>query len=192
MISSSNEDEIIRAVIEGNTKAYADIVRNYQSKVLGLCYSLLGNMTQAEDAAQDIFFKAYRSLASFRKAASFSTWLYRIASNHCTDLLRQRARQKTESLEALTETMGDFVENIIERAPSVGVSAEAAERMERILSSLSLDERLILTLREAEGLSYEEISDTLQCSVEAVRSRLRRARESLQEKLRHFMKVGHV
>lgn len=156
-------------------------MQSYQVKVLGLCTSLLGHATQAEDAAQEIFIKAYRSLSSFRKDSTFSTWLYRIAANHCKDLLRKRLREKSESLEALTESdevSGRSWEPSFDPRPAV----ETSRLVEALLASLSPDERLILTLREVQGLNYREISETLQCSVEAVKSRLRRAREALEKK----------
>jgi RNA polymerase sigma-70 factor (ECF subfamily) len=192
LVKPIDEETIICEVNSGNINAFADIVRVYQGKVLGLCRSLLGDATQAEDAAQEIFLKAYQSLSTFRRDSSFSTWLYRISANHCKDLLRKRTRQKTESLEALTDQMGDAVERLFKAPAQAEVSAENAECMEKILSQLSPHERLILTLREAEGLSYQEIAETLECTVDAVKARLRRAREALNEKLRHFSKGSSV
>jgi RNA polymerase sigma-70 factor, ECF subfamily len=181
-----DEQRIIREIKSGNVNAYAGIVRAYQGRVLGLCLSILGNFTQAEDAAQEIFIKAYQSLSSFRGESRFSTWLYRIASNHCKDLLRKKSRQKTESLDALADRMGDAVEELLESPPKTEISAENAENIEKVLSALSPHDRVILTLRESEGLSYQEIAETLDCTVDAVKARLRRAREALNEILRHF------
>jgi RNA polymerase sigma-70 factor, ECF subfamily len=188
-----NEEAIIQQILSGRVEAYEEIVRGYQQKVLGLCLSFLKNSTEAEDAAQEIFIKAYQSLPSFRGLSLFSTWLYRIAANHCKDLLRKRSREKTESLEALMDRMGDSVERMLQSPPEgPRAGAEYSELIEGILCRLSPQDRTILTLREAEGLSYQEISETLQCSVEAVRSRLRRARQTLEERLRHFSKGGNV
>ena len=182
------ERELIQRILSGDTDAYAGIVRDYQSKVTGLCLSFLRDATQAEDASQEIFLKAYQALRSFQGNSSFSTWLYRIASNHCKDLLRQRSRQKTESFEALVESGAQLPE------PSSDPAAvlEAADMVEKLLSTLSAEERLILTLREAQGLSYQEIAGTLGCSLDAVKSRLKRARQTLEEKLRHFSTAGNV
>ena len=189
---SIDETGLIASVLSGKTNAYAEIVRAYQAKVLGLCTSLLGNVTEGEDAAQEVFIKAYQSLRSFRGDSGFSTWLYRITANHCKDLLRKRSREKTQSLEALVESAGESAGQILEPSSNPMTAVESADTVEKILSLLSADERLILTLREAQGLSYEEISQTLGCSLEAVRSRLRRAREALQEKLRHFSVLKNV
>ncbi|PIU40412.1 MAG: RNA polymerase subunit sigma-24 [Candidatus Omnitrophica bacterium CG07_land_8_20_14_0_80_50_8] len=184
------EQDLIHKILSGETEAYTEIVRSYQGKVLGLCTSLLNNASEAEDAAQEIFVKAYQALGSFHGDSKFSTWLYRIAANHCKDLLRKRSRQKTESLDALIERSGDEVQNLWEPSFDPRNSAGAAELVKKLLDSLSPDEMLILTLREVQGLSYQEISETLKCSLDAVKSRLRRARETLQEKSRHFLQAG--
>ena len=88
--------------------------------------------------------------------------------------------------------MGDAVEQLLESSPPSGITPEMSERMDKILSQLSPHDRLILTLREAEGLNYQEIAETLDCTVDAVRARLRRARVALEEKLRHFLKGRNV
>ena len=160
--------------------------------MLRLCVSLLGNETEAEDAAQEIFFKAYRSLASFRKESAFSTWLYRIATNHCRDLLRKRSRHKTESIEKMLEEAGDAAERILTPSPNSRSATENADLIEQILSRISPDERLILTLREVQGLSYQEMAEVLRCSLDAVKARLRRARETLEEQARHFSEGWNV
>ncbi len=161
-------------------------MRAYQGKVLGLCTSLLRNTAQAEDAAQEIFIKAYQSLRSFRGDSSFSTWLYRIAANHCKDLLRKRSREKTESLDTLVEESNEGLRKSVEPSFDPRDRVVASDLIERVFSTLSLDERLILTLREVQGLSYGEISATLGCSLDTMKSRLRRARKTFQEKVRHF------
>ncbi len=176
----SEEKGLIDRILRGDRNAYAELVRAYQAKVLRLCASLLGE-SDAEDAAQEIFLKAYRSLASFRKEASFSTWLYRIASNHCRDLLRKRSRQKTEPLDELPESLLS--------SDDPRAQAEKTDLAEQILLALSPDERLILTLREVQGLSYEEIAEVLSCSLDAVKGRLKRLREALISRLDTFRRL---
>ena len=167
-------------------------MRIYQAKVLRLCASLLSDAALAEDAAQDIFLKAYQALGSFRGEASFSTWLYRIAANHCKDLLRKRAREKTESWDALVEEQGEPLQALLAGPEDDEPAIAKTELVDRVLSHLPPDYRLILTLREVQGLSYQELADTLNCSVDAVKARLRRARQALQEHLRHFFSPKHV
>ncbi|MBI4396112.1 MAG: sigma-70 family RNA polymerase sigma factor [Elusimicrobia bacterium] len=169
-----NDDKrIIREVLAGEREAYAELVRLYHVKVITLCLSLLGNPTQAEDAAQDVFLKAYRNLSRFRQESAFSTWIYRIAYNHCLNLLRARKRNPSEPLEAMTETQGE-----------AGVKEGAPSAVEDVLSRLPPDYREVLTLREVQGLTYAEIAQAMECSLDSVKARLRRARQALQNAAR--------
>ena len=188
-LETSIEDfELIERVRAGQRDDYAHLVRKYQARVLRLCTSLLSDPVLAEDAAQDIFLNAYQGLAAFRGASLFSTWLYRIAANHCRDLLRKRARQQTESWDALLEQHGEQVQQLFTTAQEdPQTSAEHAELAQRLLACLAPADRLLLTLREVEGLSYQGLANTLGCSVNAIKGRLRRARQRLQEHLRHFL-----
>lgn len=184
--------ELIQSIHSGRSQDYAHLVRKYQARMIRFCSSMLSDSILAEDAAQEIFFKAYRALAAFRNDSSFSTWLYRIGANHCKDMLKKRSREKTQSWEALVEEKGEQIEELL--ASDAGQLSSLANRelADKLLSQLPPDYRIILTLREAEGLSYEEIAETLKCSLDAVKARLRRAREALQIKLRHFSKPMSV
>lgn len=189
---NKNDLEIIRQVLNGDREAYAGIVRCYQARIIRLCASLLKNESDAQDAAQEVFVKAYQALKNFQKEASFYTWLYRIASNHCLAFLRSRNRKLTQSLDALLEAEGDRVEHFFSSQTDFRKGLESADLLDKLLSVLPPDTRLILTLREAEGLSYEEIGQVLDCSLDAVKGRLRRARIEIEEKLRHFLKPRSV
>ena len=183
---------MIRSILEGNREAYAELIQAYQAKVLRLCSALLRDPTLAQDAAQDIFLKTYQALGSFRGGAAFSTWLYRIAANHCKDLLRQRTRQRIESWEALIEEQGEMLQVLLTHPGDPRAAVVSADLIERVLSQLAPEERLILTLREMEGLSYQELAEALACSIDAVKARLRRARQTLHEKLRHISRPTSV
>ena len=165
-------------------------MRKYQARTLRLCTSLLGNPTLAEDASQEIFLKAYQALRTFRAKSSFSTWIYRISSNHCHDLLRKQVRQKTESWDALVEEQGEQIQQMFTVSDDPRTVLANADLADKILSCLPAGARLILTLREVEGLSYQEIAESLSCSLDAVKARLRRAREELQDKFRHLLDSG--
>ncbi len=154
-------------------------MRAHHGRVIRLCQLLLSNPTEAEDAAQDVFVKAYSSFSNFRGASSFSTWINRIAYNHCMDLLRRRRRERTESLEQTPEN-----ELPVQPLPS--------ESSEELLQALRPEYREILALREVAGLRYDEIAASLKCSLDSVKARLRRAREELQEKARHFLGSSNV
>ena len=180
------DSDLIGRIRSGDGEAFADLVRQYQARVIRLCTSILSDAALAEDAAQDIFLKTYRALNAFRGDASFSSWLYRIAANHCKDLLRRRAREKTESWDALVEKHGDQIQGLLAVTKDPVPTAADTELVDKVLSCLAPDYRIILTLREVQGLSYEEIAQALRCSLDAVKARLRRARQALQENLRHF------
>jgi len=152
--------------------------------------SMLLNREEADDAAQSVFLKAFVALRQYRRNVSFGAWLHRIASNHCLDVLRKRKRQRTDSLDGLMSVDGE--QGAVEW-PETPAPAGADETREKtamamtLLNSLSADQRQILMLRELEDLSYDEIAAALECSLDAVKSRLRRARLQLQEKARHFL-----
>ena len=159
---------------------------------MGYCFSMLSNHTDAEEAAQDIFVKVYTSLNKFKGDSSFSTWLYRITANHCLDVLRKRNRRKNVSLESLVEQEGSQIQKLFATPSVADTHLENRQLADKILSTLTEDQRQILTLREAEGLEYQEIADVLNCSLDAVKGRLARARKQLQENLRHIQKSWDV
>ncbi len=143
---------------------------------------------EAEDAAQEAFLKAFSFLGQYKKDISFPAWLHRIASNHCLDVLRKRKRQKTDSLDGLMDQKGDSL-NIPEVQDSGGMDRAKAEKLQvalQALSCLTTEQRQILLLREVDRLPYHQIGFVLGCSLDAVKARLRRARQRLQEKARHF------
>ncbi len=181
---TQDDSTIIARVRSGDRQAYGGLVERHQGKVYGLTLSLLQNPADAEDAAQETFIKAFRSLERFEGGSAFSTWLFRIASNHCLDLLRAKRRRKAESLDELVERHGDKLHALLEAAPASERGPEDLLLIDQVLSTLPPEYRTILTLRETQGLSYEEISKSMDCSLDSVKARLRRARGLLQEKLR--------
>ena len=187
-----NDLDIIRRVLDGRPEAYAELVRAHQGAIRQLCAAILSDPHEAEDAAQEVFLKAYQSLRRFRGDASFLTWLRRIAVNHCRDLLRARARHRTDSLDALIEQAGDRIRQLIVTPPDRLHTRDESQLLDRLLAGLAPDYRLVLVLREIQGLSYEEIARALHCSLDSVKARLRRARRELEELARHFLKPGDV
>ncbi len=186
-LSEKQKDlEIIQRVRKGDCQAYADIVRRYQVRVLAHCRTMIGQ-ADAEDAAQEAFFKAYQSLDQFREDSSFYTWLYRIASNHCLTLLRSKSRKPVESLDAIAEDQKEGLLNLFSQGPDFRDTMDARQLVERVLSALPPNYCLVLTLRERDGMSYEEIAQVMENSVDSVKALLRRARVEVEEKLRHFL-----
>ncbi|HUO57523.1 MAG TPA: RNA polymerase sigma factor [bacterium] len=187
-----SDQQILELIQSGHKEAYGDLIRQYHKKVMGYCLSMLNNHTEAEEAAQDIFVKAYQNLAKFKGNSQFSTWLYRITANHCLDILRKRNRRKTVSLDALVEQNGDQIHGLFSTSEKASSALENRQLAHKILSTLPDDYRTILTLREAEGLEYQEIADVLDCTLDAVKGRLARARRQLQENLGRFLEPDNV
>ena len=178
-------------VLAGDRNAFAELVQRYEGRVRGYCLMMFSNHTMAEDAAQEVFIKAYYALAQFRGNSSFSTWLYRISVNHCTDTLRKAVRRRTESWEALLEKEGERIEALFVTSPDVE-GAERVDLIAKLLSHLPERSRTMLVLREIHGLNYQELAETLDCSIDAVKSGLKRARQELEIKSRHILKAKGV
>ncbi|MDA8163903.1 MAG: sigma-70 family RNA polymerase sigma factor [Desulfobacteraceae bacterium] len=173
----------LRRAKEGDTAAFGELLAQYQDRIFNLCRYLLGNRQDAEDAAQDAFVKAFRGLKRFEPAASFSTWLYRIAVNTCHDY---RRRFFLRSL--LHAPDGESVlEGLPSPAPCPETAYAARESLEALraaLTALPVKLRLVIILKELEGLPYEDMAAVLEVSVGTVKSRLFRAREELKKKMR--------
>ncbi|MBM3296164.1 MAG: sigma-70 family RNA polymerase sigma factor [Candidatus Aminicenantes bacterium] len=176
------EQELIRRSQEGDRQAFAALVRKYQTKVHSLAYGFTRNDAQADDLAQDIFLKAWLGLPRFEAKSSFGTWLYRIAVNRLKDHLRRKASSREVPLEEAG------LEAAARALPAD--DAEAREREQRTalvrecLSGLPEKFRMILTLRDIEGLPYGELSRALGLSAGTVDSRLFRARKMLRDRVR--------
>jgi RNA polymerase sigma-70 factor (ECF subfamily) len=170
------DQEIITAAQAGDKQAFAQIIREHHPRVILLCRSMLQNNAAADDAAQEVFIKVYNRLRSFDGRSELATWLHRIAANHCIDALRKLAREKTQSL-------GEV--EITDKGQGAA-AVDAKYEVEDLLKDLPEAQRTAIILREIQGFSYEEIAQTLDCSLDSVKARLRRAREEMAKKMRHF------
>ena len=181
--------ELVARAQAGDTRAFEELVRRHQRWVFTLAFRMVGDGAEAEDLAQEVFLRAYRGLAGFRGAARFSTWLHSIASHHCLNALETRSRQPLYRLER--ERPGDDgppprldrVPNGAPRADAVLEQRDRARLVHAALARLSTDHRLIVVLRDIQGMSYEAIAETLGIELGTVRSRLHRARMALKELL---------
>ncbi len=185
-----DDKRTVESVLSGNRDAFADLVRAHQARVQRYCLLLLRNPTDAEEAAQDVFVKAYRSLDQFRSEASFLTWAGRIAHNHCMDLLRQRTRRKTESLDAIIDEDGTPLVNRLAEPERTESPDELTEAVPKLLASLKEEYREILVLRELQELSYDDIAKVLKCSLDTVKSRLKRARAEFHDRAMKFRRIA--
>jgi RNA polymerase sigma-70 factor (ECF subfamily) len=188
-MSATDEQQRVSSARSGNREAYAELVRAYHVKVLGLCRTYLGDLASAEDAAQEAFVKAFVSLKKYRGDSAFGTWLYRITANHCKDVLRSSHRRKTDSLDAMID---DRHVDVPDGATLEQTASENKDMAQRLLNGLGDDYRVVLSLREISGLSYQEIASALHISVDAVKARLKRARHEAIELARHFLQSPTV
>jgi len=173
--------EWVQAAIEGDQDAFTELVYTYQDAVYNLCYRLLSERTEAEDAAQEAFLRAYLNLQRYDPSRSFKTWLLTIASNHCIDRLRRR-RMKWLSIE--DETLPSLSLSSDEPEPEdASIMREQSEAIQAILGELNPEYRAAVVLRYWYDYSYSEIADILDTTESAIKSRLFRARQLLGDKL---------
>lgn len=180
-----NEKELIARLQARDEAAFEELIRQYEKKVYSLCARMCGNAEDAEEAAQDAFLALWRGIDRFRQESSLSTWIYRLASNACIDLMR-RKKKGAGSVSLDDEEL--FVD-AVDPAPQPHEEAERRETQRLLqegLLSLPAEYRSILLLREIEGLSYSEISTALDLELGTVKSRISRGRTLL----RNFLSVN--
>ncbi len=183
----------IQEVLQGNDDAYEDIVLMYQERVYFVCYKILYNAQEAEDAAQEAFLRAYMNLEKFDQSRKFSTWIFRIATNLCIDKLRKK--KPDYSLDATipgTEGMNMYAKmESEERLPEEKVaSMELGEQIQYALQQLPDTYRSAVVLRYMEERSLKEISEILELPLNTVKSRVYRGRELLREQLIELERGG--
>lgn len=184
-MTREEENEVVRAVLSGQTDEFEKLVAAYEKPVYHIALKMTGNEEDAFDLSQDTFLKAYRSLGSFRGESGFGTWIYRLAANLCIDFLRkQKRRGKIVSLDD-TDDYGRPAElpDLRFEPQSAMEKRELSMQIREGLGKLPPDQKFILILRDIEGLSYQEIADTLKMELGTVKSRISRARAHLAKLL---------
>ncbi len=164
----------------GDRIAFSRIVEKYQQSVYNLCYRMLNNVDDAEDAAQEVFIRAYSKLHSYDDTSKFSTWLFSIASHYCIDRLRKRHFKLVS-----WDDLGDWYQFLDQDTPQpekVLIEAETAQELRTLLNMLPSDYRIALILKYWYAMPYQEIAQTLETTVSAVKSKLFRARKMLADK----------
>jgi len=172
---SSFEVEWLQQALEGDDSAFANIVETYQRPVYNLCYRMLGDPIDAEDAAQETFWRAYQNLKRYDQRRSFPTWLLSIAAHYCIDQQRKR-RLPILSMDILPEEDAPDVAPGPEKLVS---ELEESSQMRKLLDKLGPKDRAAIILRYWYDFSEEEIASSLSLTVSAVKSRLHRARKVL-------------
>jgi RNA polymerase sigma-70 factor (ECF subfamily) len=184
-----SDSELVEAVLRGVHERYSELVRRYKSLVTTYCYSRVSQRETAEDLAQETFVRGFQSLINLKKPSAFSGWLLSIAHNVCIDYLRNKSRTVPLEVHGVKDSQGEI---ILENTKETGVVEKMAhdEMHDRILgaiNSLGEEYRVTLVLRHVNGLSCEEIAETLNVSLGTVTSRLSRAHRLLRDKLQRFV-----
>ena len=190
MLTQEEDQQLVERVQRGDKRAFDLLVLKYQHKILGLIVRFVHDTHEAQDVAQEAFIKAYRALGNFRGDSQFYTWLYRIAINTAKNYLVARGRRPPESdisAEDAEFMDGDHDLKDIESPERLMLRDEIEATVHRAIAALPEDLRTALTLREFDGLSYEDIAAVMQCPVGTVRSRIFRAREAVDKALQPLL-----
>ncbi len=180
-LSPDAELELIARAQQGDRAAFGELVRLHHSGVVNVVYRLCGDANLAEDAAQEAFIRAWQHLPKYKPRSPFRNWVYRIATNVALDALR-RERETEDVDEMPLAAPGDEPEAALEKA-------ERGERVQQAVLALPPASRTVLVLREYEGLSYQEIAETLGIPIGTVMSRLNYARSQLRKSLSLYLEV---
>ena len=186
MSNQSSDKKLVKRVQKGDKGAFDLLVLKYQHKIVNLVMRYVRDPELALDITQEAFIKAYRALPRFRGDSAFYTWMYRIAVNTAKNhLAAQRRRPMDVELDLQDPEQYDLHSKLKETDTPEGVtlSNELKETVERAISALPEDLRTAIILRELEGMSYEEIAQTMECPVGTVRSRIFRARDAIAKKI---------
>jgi RNA polymerase sigma-70 factor (ECF subfamily) len=182
---------LVERAQRGERGAFDLLVRKYQHKVLKLVGRFISNQAEAEDVAQDAFIKAYRALGSFRGDSAFYTWIYRIAINTAKNALVSNKRRPMDYLDMQDPEQYERQARLKELATPerLLLTEEIRQTVQQAMRDLPADLRTAIMLRELDGLSYEEIAEAMECPVGTVRSRIFRAREAIDGKLKPLLET---
>jgi RNA polymerase sigma-70 factor (ECF subfamily) len=186
-----SEQELVARARAGNQAAFASLVEAYQNAIYNLCYRMLGEATEAEDAAQETFLRAYSQFHRYDPTRPFKTWLFAIASHHCIDRLRRRKVAWVD----IEDDLLACHPALREPAPGpedVAIQCERDDRIQALLAGLPPRDRSVIVMHYWHGCSYQEIAETTGTSVSAVKSRLHRARLALAEMLKPVRAGGET
>ena len=182
---SDGDDKLVKRAKKGDSRAFDLLVLKYQGRVALLVSRYLNNAAEVEDVTQEAFIKAYRALPNFRGDSAFYTWLYRIAANAAKNHLVALGRRPSSDMALDDSEVFDVRGRLKDHeSPDEVIMGQQLEMLiSRTIKELPVELRAALTLREFEGLSYEEIADVLECPIGTVRSRIFRAREAIDVKV---------
>ena len=180
--SSADDATLVRASKRGDMAAFEELVGRHRDRIYARAYSMMRNEEEAVDLSQEAWVKGWQRLRQFQGESSFGTWMTRVVINLCLDQLRKQKRQRTESIEAMSEESGGVERQmpVVTVNPTAGLErGELRQRIDRALGQLSYEHRTVLVLHEFEEMEYKEIARTMACSIGTVMSRLFYARRKL-------------
>jgi RNA polymerase sigma-70 factor, ECF subfamily len=190
MTAPSVDQQLVERVQSGDKAAFDVLVRKYQHKLVKMISRYVSDPSEAQDVAQETFIKAYRALPNFRGDSSFYTWIYRIGANTAKNYLVAQSRRPPGSdidAQDAEQYVGDPLLRETDTPEGLAQRDEIEKTVFDAIEALPDDLRTAITLRELDGLSYEEIAQAMDCPVGTVRSRIFRARESIDNKLRPLL-----
>jgi RNA polymerase sigma-70 factor (ECF subfamily) len=188
--SGETDQQLVARVKRGEKNAFDLLVLKYQSRVVNLVSRFVRNPTDAMDVTQEAFLKAYRALPNFRGDSAFYTWLYRIAVNTAKNFLAVQARRPAEGdqgTQDIEQNEGDNALTEQDTPEHLLLTDEIQATVIAAIEALPEDLKTAITLREVEGLSYEEIAAVMECPIGTVRSRIFRAREAIDRQLKPLL-----
>ena len=180
--SSADDQTLVRASQGGEMAAFEELVARHRDKIYARAYSMMRNEEEAIDLSQEAWVKGWQRLKQFQGDSSFGTWMTRIVINLCLDQLRKHKRQRTESIEEMSEESGGVERQmpVVTVNPTAGLErGELRQRIDRALGQLSYEHRTVLVLHEFEELEYKQIAKVMGCSIGTVMSRLFYARRKM-------------
>jgi RNA polymerase sigma-70 factor (ECF subfamily) len=185
---------IVRKIRQGDERAFGELVLIYQHRVFGLTLRMMGNRQEAEDLAQEVFMIVHRAIGTWRGEGRFYTWLYRIATNTCKNrikYLRGRNFHRSVPVEETPEAQGSergTVQGQVEGPEAVVVGSRLEAAIQRELAALDPEHRLLIVLRDVQGLSYQDILRITGLQEGTLKSRLHRARLALKDRLEPYLR----
>ena len=190
----THEVECIRRVQRGEGEAFGPLVERYQQRIFSIVFHLVRRRDEVEDLAQEIFFKAFRAIRSYNFQSSFATWLSRIAVNHCYDYLRKVRASRLSYYSEMTEESARELERQLESPLPQGLDhgekIALRDFVGQLLARAPADDRVILTLKELQDFSVEEIGELLNLKTSTVKVRLHRARKRMLADLERWRQEG--
>jgi RNA polymerase sigma-70 factor (ECF subfamily) len=196
-LQDRRDTALVRRMKVGDERAFEELVRLYQNRIFGLMLRMIGNRQEAEDLAQEVFMTVHRAIGSYRGDGRFYTWLYRIASNTCKNrikYLRGRNFHRSVPVEDAPQAQGGgegptvALQSQIAGPEAMAEGARLQTAIQRELAELEPEHRLLIILRDVQGLSYQEILQTTGLQEGTLKSRLHRARVALKDRLKEHLK----